>query len=33
MQQVSQKEKAKLWLSQFDQGPNDRVLAGKLLKK
>ncbi|RON80768.1 hypothetical protein [Pseudomonas fluorescens] len=31
MQQVGQKEKAKLWLSQFDQGPNDRALAEKLL--
>lgn len=31
MPQVSQKEKAKLWLSQFDQGPGDRKLAEKLL--
>lgn len=32
MQQVDQTEKAKLWLSQFDQEPNDRVLAEKLLR-
>ncbi len=32
MQQVDQQEKAKLWLSQFDRGPNDRALAEKLLK-
>ncbi len=31
MQRVGQEEKVKLWLSQFDQGPDDLARAEKLL--